>query len=412
MTESIAETVSQLVYEEYSKLRPVCRPSTRSNGVKEWTVLASIVAIRTHTDELEARIISLATGVKALPDSYLARSWGKMLHDCHAEILAIRGLNSVLLEHIANLEAGTNSDLIYRCTTDPDLFLCKPEWKLALYVSRLPCGDCSMDFLHETANIHGQDQLDISDDDPYQFVDPSNHSIIRGRLNYKRLGIVRTKPGRYDSEMTLSKSCSDKLCIKQVSSLLNCLTWSLFKEKVFLDYLVIPRLTAQDKSSLERSFKQRLQGCNHATHYFKILSCTEPFVDDDNRCSTGIDSSPAVMSSIKLYYYYKDNNDNNNNNSNNDKKRTVEQAILNGLRNGFYTKGSGPLRAGSETPISRAAQWAKYLSLERTEVYNGHQTRGSYLEYKNSLVDRRQVIEDVKTYLAPAGWIRTFRDDC
>ena len=409
MTESIAETVSHLVYKEYSRLRPVCKPSKRSNGVKEWTVLASIVAIRTHADELEARIISLATGVKALPDNYLARSKGKMLHDCHAEILAIRGFNSVLLEHVANVEAGANSDLIYRCPTDPSLFSWRSEWKLALYVSRLPCGDSSMNFLHETANLHEQDQLEISDDDPYQFVDPSNHSIIRGRLNYKKLGIVRTKPGRYDSEMTLSKSCSDKLCIKQVSSLLNCLTWSLFKEKVFLDYLVIPRLTARDMSDLERSFKQRLQNCNHATHYFKVLSCTEPFVDDDT-CSTDIDSSPAVISSIKLYYnYHKD--DNNNNNNNNDTK-TIEQAILNGLKNGFYTKGSGPLRVGSETPISRAAQWAKYLSLGRPEAYNGHKTGGSYLEFKNGLVDRKQVIEDVKIHLAPAGWIRTFRDDC
>lgn len=60
-------------------------------------------------------------------------------------------------------------------------------------------------------------------------VDPDAGSAIEenlldGRAHFSLLGIVRRKPARTDAESTRSKSCSDKIALRQVSSLLSCET--------------------------------------------------------------------------------------------------------------------------------------------------------------------------------------------
>lgn len=49
---------------------------------------------------------------------------------------------------------------------------------------------------------------------------PTTNTLLRGRGYFSSLGTVRTKPGRADSPPTLSKSCSDKLSLRQCTSLL------------------------------------------------------------------------------------------------------------------------------------------------------------------------------------------------
>jgi tRNA-specific adenosine deaminase 1 len=44
--------------------------------------------------------------------------------------------------------------------------------------------------------------------------------LLDGRAHFSILGVVRRKPCRADAEATLSKSCSDKLALRQVTSLL------------------------------------------------------------------------------------------------------------------------------------------------------------------------------------------------
>ena len=110
MDAALKDNIVTLIYDEYKKLKKSSKPVIRSNGTKEWTVLAGVVAWNTDTDS--TKIISLATGVKALPNVALERSSGKMVHDCHAEILALRGFNSVLLQNIAFLKEGKTSEFI------------------------------------------------------------------------------------------------------------------------------------------------------------------------------------------------------------------------------------------------------------------------------------------------------------
>lgn len=372
---SLGDRIGKTVLEAYTKLGPSCKPGTRSNGVKEWTVLAGIVAI----DKLnsDVRLVSLATGVKSLPDASLYRSGGRMVHDCHAEILALRAFNTVILNQIAYLKSNpeVKADLVERTSQD-QVFNFKDNWELGLYISTSPCGDASMDLLSQDQGIH-----EMQGDDPIQYVDPMVTSIIRGRFNYSKKQVVRTKPGRSDSQITLCKSCSDKLCQKQVISALNCMTWKLLSKPVYLKYLVLSNTT----DFLHQSFYDRIQGLSSVP--LKFLQCSYQF-EHDKHCN---EDEPSSMSSIKLFI---------------SPETTVEQALLNGLKNGFYTKGNKPLRTNCESVVSRYSQWKLFKTL-RPEFY-----KYSYLQFKATVQDRNALIQDCRQRLSPKGWISTSRDDC
>lgn len=62
---------------------------------------------------------------------------------------------------------------------------------------------------------------------------------LPGRAFFSHLGIIRRKPSRSDAPPSLSKSCSDKLALKQCTSLLSSLP-SLFLPPVYLATLVLP----------------------------------------------------------------------------------------------------------------------------------------------------------------------------
>jgi tRNA-specific adenosine deaminase 1 len=100
---NIADNVARLVLDTYNSLPKAGKPAVRSNGIAEWTVLAGLVA--QHADGIEffhksyididsgLHCLSVATGVKCLPQNKVAEACGLALHDSHAEILAIRGFN-------------------------------------------------------------------------------------------------------------------------------------------------------------------------------------------------------------------------------------------------------------------------------------------------------------------------------
>ncbi|CAI4062403.1 hypothetical protein SUVZ_07G0170 [Saccharomyces uvarum] len=379
--DELAERISTKVIGEYSKLKAVCRPVTRPTGIGEWTILAGVAAINRDASADNIKVLSIATGVKALPDSELQRSRGKLLHDCHAEILALRGANTVFLNHIKDWDLKNVDDLIESNNEIPPKFKLKEKWELALYISKLPCGDASMDFLNDNCKSD-DDFLEIDDDDIFQYVNPNVKTILRGRLNFGKKSVVRTKPGRYDSNITLSKSCSDKLLMRQSSSILNSLNSALFAQPVFLRYIVIPNLDKKTRHALEQSFHSRLPFCSHQ---FEFLNCHTPFYDDKN----DENSVPSLMCSTKLFI-----NDS-----------TIEEAILNGMKNGFYTKSSKPLRKNCESHLSRFAQWELFTQI-RPEYKDT-----SYLQFKAQQTERNQLIISIKAALSPDGWIPTKTDD-
>lgn len=194
--------VENAVLAAYAQLPKRGKPLVRSNGVKEWTVLAGVVLGSPATG---FECVALATGVKSTPETHF--NAGKVLHDCHAEILALRAFNLYLIKKCTNL-----NDL-------PPVYL---------YICAPPCGDASMSLLNGAPSWTTETT-----------VEPSG--MLRGRAHFNLVGRVRTKPGRQDSQLTMSKSCSDKLCWRQNKGLLLAPARQIFVGKnVFIDTLVCP----------------------------------------------------------------------------------------------------------------------------------------------------------------------------
>ncbi|KAI9794529.1 MAG: hypothetical protein M1816_004416 [Peltula sp. TS41687] len=85
------------------------------------------------------------------------------------------------------------------------------------------------------------DERDLDPMDPTQRDIHLKQPTLHGRAYFSQLGIVRRKPCRPDAPATLSKSCSDKLALKQCLSLLSSLTSLLVcPENVYLDTLILP----------------------------------------------------------------------------------------------------------------------------------------------------------------------------
>lgn len=91
-----------------------------------------------------------------------------------------------------------------------------------MYCTCAPCGDASMELCMAAQE----------DPTPWELPPPAptntdkenttNEASLIGRAHFQLLGVVRRKPARMDAESTRSKSCSDKLALRQVSSLLSC----------------------------------------------------------------------------------------------------------------------------------------------------------------------------------------------
>lgn len=130
-----------------------------------------------------------------------------------------------------------------------------------MYCTCAPCGDASMELCmaaQEDATPweipsgypNHTDSTDISQDP-----DNSANGLLDGRAHFSRLGVVRRKPARMDAEATRSKSCSDKLALRQVSSLLSYETSLLVAptRNAYLAGIVLPEAEIS-REGCERSF--------------------------------------------------------------------------------------------------------------------------------------------------------------
>lgn len=334
------------------------KPITRSNGVKEWTVLASIVAL----DGPDIIPISIATGVKALPDKVRGYSKGLIVHDMHAEVLALRCFNYFLLEQC-------QKDTKY-LIKNGEKFKWNDNIKLALYVSEPPCGDASMGYL----------ALKAADRTPWKDENEGKRrkTNIRGRAHFDKLGIVRTKPGRLDSIETLSKSCSDKICLKQLVGINNSIS-SLIIEPIYLDFLVL-REDKFDKEDLKRCFDSRFPV--EGAHKLEFIS----YQKDDYPFHKKKDYSPSPLSIIYIV------------------ESKHLQVLNNGVKNGSFIKNKPP-KPGGQSFICNSAFYKLYK--ETAELEDNQPT--DYQQLKQINVERNQLKQLGKTTLK--HWINTTKDN-
>ncbi|KAJ3498014.1 hypothetical protein NLG97_g1454 [Lecanicillium saksenae] len=234
MAASLANVIAEAVLTQFCKLPAKRKPKVRENGLHEWVPISGIVA----EQDGNFTCISLATGMKCLPASKISESNGVGLHDWHAEILAIRAFNRYILDECIRLVEEGTSDLVEHANSPADArpFRLRRNVKLHMYASEAPCGDASMENL-----MAAQDDASPWDVPPQAGSESDSLQQLPGRAYFSQLGVVRRKPARSDAPPTLSKSCSDKLALKQCTSLLASLT-SLFVDprNVYIDTLVFP----------------------------------------------------------------------------------------------------------------------------------------------------------------------------
>ncbi len=133
--------------------------------------------------------------MKCLPVAKLPKSAGVVLHDWHAEILAIRAFNHFLLHeclHISESPQYTSSVIRQREddelseSNDSQPFALRENVKIFMYCSEAPCGDASMELVMEAQD----------DATPWPIADhpPQETGMLKGRANFSQLGLVRRKP--------------------------------------------------------------------------------------------------------------------------------------------------------------------------------------------------------------------------
>ena len=196
--------------------------------------------------------------MKCLPLEKVLSAKGNVLHDWHAETIVLRAFNCFMLHECHRLIslAGRAESEILRWRGDRSqsmqLFTVREDLRFFMYCSEVPCGDASMELVM-------QRQKDAT---PWPVNSQRTDEVERGLLgrgSFSELSIVRRKPsplmlivymdhlktnsfvGRADSPITLSKSCSDKLALKQCTSLLSGPAVLLISpENAYLDTLILP----------------------------------------------------------------------------------------------------------------------------------------------------------------------------
>ncbi|KHJ34166.1 putative trna-specific adenosine deaminase [Erysiphe necator] len=208
--------------------------------------------------------------MKCLSHDKIGQTQGVTLHDWHAEILAIRSFNHFLLKECLalvntpslslnnnkNQEKITSKYLRRRTENEKTEFHFQPfalrdGLTLHMYCSEAPCGDASMELTMATQIDSTPWEMPSSQPDKLH---DNQSSQLQGRSYFSNLGSIRRKPSRPDAPLSQSKSCSDKLTLKQFTSLLSSIT-SLFisPENMYLTSFVLP--TSQyHKVACERAF--------------------------------------------------------------------------------------------------------------------------------------------------------------
>ncbi|RKP32306.1 hypothetical protein METBISCDRAFT_25823 [Metschnikowia bicuspidata] len=420
----LAQSIADIVVATYNDVIPrAAKPAMRLNGVREWTVLAGLVAIEGTT----LKPLTLATGVKTMPNDVREYSSGLIVHDLHAELLCLRMFNWSLVAEVKSQWAGNvaghgdsegvngakraadsegisgvnlrresvatggvltlaqifeeernggeerngqqerrngegetdeekEEDAMREVGNDVQAavadnqqstaarkgavqtlkkytllhkkqgqtrFTLRDGVRLALYISEPPCGDALM-----SAGTNGGASWEP----------PLRDEIIRGRAHFNSVGIVRTKPGRADSKISYSKSCSDKLCIKQVTGILNAIS-SWLIEPIYLLYLVVPREKYAEVDFL-RCFHERLQ----PEHKLQVLQFGRNEFPFRKVPDTGI---PLPLCFVRC------------------ELNQFSQVLQNGVKNGAFVKKKPPRRNG-ESVLCQRRLWEQSRDLVGT----------------------------------------------
>ncbi|EPE26452.1 adenosine-deaminase-containing protein [Glarea lozoyensis ATCC 20868] len=384
------DEIADAVLTQFDSWEKKRKPMNRADNVKEWVPLSGIVLHDAKTGTLKC--VAAATGMKCLPQKLIPRAQGVTLHDWHAEIFAIRSFNRFILEECQVLvtsdkkssEYVRRRDELEKSETHAQPFALNDGVNIYMYCSEAPCGDASMELTmaaQEDATPWAKAESSLTE-----------KPILHGRGYFSNLGVTRRKPSRPDAPPTLSKSCTDKIALKQSTSLLSSITSLMVSpENIYIHSLVLPH-SQLSTVAVERAFSpsgrlKELDGREWDSGYrfspFRVLGTTREF-SYSRRQNDAKELVPSNISSLWTPY--------------------GAETIIGGTMQGrkqFDVRGASKVckrrlwkLAAEISSAAESTEWGTYLLKDK------------YLNLKDGdmLAQRRKVKEDVRKVMG--GWIR------
>lgn len=383
---TLAERVAQLALSKFDALPQKCKPRTLDDGSREWTPLSAVVLAQGQTQDLTC--ISLATGTKCLPASALPKCMGLVLHDSHAEVLALRGFNHWLLHEVfkmlqhptyesqfleSSLDEDSQSSLGQPVDRQDIPFRLKSNVSIYFFTTEAPCGDASMEILMNSFPTEAAVPWPVENEDV---------ADLQGRGHFSLLGRVRRKPARADAEPSLSKSCTDKLAVKQFTSAIS-FPADLFLQRSQNSY--IHSLVIYDDQyhpiGYQRAFGQsgRLSALKNQGRFFGIerlpLEFPRFFYQKPQPRFDGASRPKSKASNISLLWVAGSVGSSDN----------VLEILINGVKQGYQQWDKRPSKASA---ASRQGLWRLGTQIDSLMLKNHLEVNGSNSSTASSGVDR------------------------
>lgn len=239
-----------------------------------------------------------------------------------------------------------------------------------------------------------QDDASPWDIPPLPSESESPTASLPGRAYFSQLGVVRRKPARGDAPPTLSKSCSDKITLKQCTSLLASLTSLLVDPcNAYIDTLVLPE-SQFSATGCQRAFSDRVKNLENVSWPggYKFRPFTVETTEEEFEFSRKIvreRSGKIAPSNLAAAW----------------SASGVEETILGGV-----IQGRKPFDVRGASRMSRRQMWI--AAREISECLEGRRdtkqllSSGTYKEVKEGelLADRRHVKKHARE-TALVGWI-------
>jgi tRNA-specific adenosine deaminase 1 len=245
-------------------------------------------------------------------------------------------------------------------------------------------------------------------------------SDMLGRGHFDQLGVVRRKPARADAPATLSKSCSDKLALKQVTGLLSSITSKLvWPGNVYLSSLILPEGqvvpmaverawgrtgSMSSLNELDKTATRRWEEAGYSFRPFSVLGTTRIF-EYSKPNPRSVDVEKAVPSNLSAVH-----------------TPHASEVLINGVLQGrqqFDVKGA--------SCISRRKMWqavgdAAALARDAAEQDEDEGISSGMKYLVANVVDQcysemklrchvRQEVKDIVKEVALEGWMKNEGDD-
>jgi tRNA-specific adenosine deaminase 1 len=355
--------------------------------------------------------------MKCLPHTKLPLAHGNILHDWHAEIIAIRAFNRYLLDEcllISSPPYPASPFLRQRLPNELSEHELHPYTiregvSIHMYCSEAPCGDASMEltmaaqedatpWTSAPATVEAAKSKSTSLEAGEK---EDSLAALRGRSNFSLLGAVRCKPSRPDAPPTLSKSCTDKLAMKQATSLLCSVTSLLINPRnAYIDTLILPASQYVSKAC-ERAFSPcgRLDNLaqentgnwrgGYGFHAFKVKTTDLEFAWSRRAISSLEKAAPSNLSAVWTPNW--------------------QETLIGGV-----LQGRKQLDPRGASKLCRTGVWMEALALAgltSVPILVEALKKGNYADMKNTttLGPRRKVKTDMRTALG--GWVKNTGDD-